>query len=314
MNFLITAIGSMSAASVISSIREYYPDSKIIGTDINPAEWHWISTKVDVFYRMPKASSDFFIRDLIDICRKEKIDIVLPLTDPEVDILSGKISYFISEGIKVGISQSRTIRVVRDKYLMAQYFAKSHEIKIIPTYKYSQLNIENVKYPLIAKRNNGRSSEGLRIVECMEDLKALKSKSSDYIFQPKLVGSIITVDFVRDEIGNVVSVSRVENLRTANGAGLSVEVIHDEKIDLISQFLATRLNILGCMNYELIKDNDKYYLMDINPRFSAGVSFSKLAGYDFVYNSIQAFLGNSIQMRNSIKKIKAFKKYEDIIL
>lgn len=41
---------------------------------------------------------------------------------------------------------------------------------------------------------------------------------------------------------------------------------------------------------EFIKHDDIFYLIDINPRFSAGVAFSQVIGYNMVINHLNCFM------------------------
>lgn len=46
---------------------------------------------------------------------------------------------------------------------------------------------------------------------------------------------------------------------------------------------------------EFIQSKGKYYLIDINPRFSAGVAFSRMVGYNMVLNHLNCFIAQDIQ-------------------
>lgn len=64
---------------------------------------------------------------------------------------------------------------------------------------------------------------------------------------------------------------------------------------------------------EFIVNNGEYYLIDINPRFSAGVGFSKLAGYDFVKNHLLCFMNEDIDASVEYDCFIAQKKMVDVI-
>ena len=64
----------------------------------------------------------------------------------------------------------------------------------------------------------------------------------------------------------------------------------------MASFIGKKLDINGSINIEFIKHNDKYYLMDINPRFSGGIDFSyKCSGYDFVLNHCRCFCSDELE-------------------
>ena len=65
--------------------------------------------------------------------------------------------------------------------------------------------------------------------------------------------------------------------------------------------LGKKLQILGAINAEFIFDGKQYYLMDVNPRFSAGIAFSRLAGYDIVKNHFLCFQNKTVYIIHNEK-------------
>jgi carbamoyl-phosphate synthase large subunit len=54
--------------------------------------------------------------------------------------------------------------------------------------------------------------------------------------------------------------------------------------------------------------------MDINPRFSAGIAFSKFAGYDFVKNSFKILEGEDVDNLSIVQNgLIVAKDYDEII-
>lgn len=296
--FLITAIGSFSAKTVIESLKENYPDSTIIGTDIHPAEWYYLNQKLDYLYKVPKAYGENYFSEIIDIINRHQVEFLMPLTDPEVDVLSIKRRE-LPPFCKLTLSSLETIEIFRDKYKLAYYFSDEKKFKTIETIKKVDFESSKLKFPLIAKKNNGRSSEGIRYIESIDEVETL---SDQYILQPIIKGNLITIDLVVDRYGNECHVPRRELLRTANGAGLTVEVFTNNRIENIINTIVKKTNILGSINIELIEADDEYYLMDVNPRFSAGINFTKLAGYDIVENHFKVFENFKIDNLPKIKK------------
>ena len=114
--------------------------------------------------------------------------------------------------------------------------------------------------------------------------------------------------------GKNASVSREELLRTKNGAGLTVRICNDQKLQNLVSHIGERLNINGCVNMEFIGYYDNYYLIDINPRFSAGIAFSVLSGYDMVNNNLRCFMGKEIDPPINIEENLIIKKYKEVII
>ena len=77
----------------------------------------------------------------------------------------------------------------------------------------------------------------------------------------------------------------------------------------IAFFIGKKLQILGAINIEFLCSAHHCYLMDINPRFSAGIAFSHLAGYDIVKNHFLCFQNEPIENNVTITPCYAVKRY-----
>ncbi len=293
MNILISAIGSMSSEAVISSLRKI-DGVKLVGCDIYDKEWIYPSELVDSFYQVPRSDSPDFIDKLLDICLWENIQYIVPLTDLEVDALSVNREVFEEKGITLCISSDEVVQICRNKKTFVDYLSGVEGLHLLPTYTFGMLP-DSWEGSMIAKPQRGRSSEGVVIIDEYHQITFIKDKEKDrYIFQPLLSGVVVTVDIVCDSFGNSFFISREELIRTKNGAGLTVRLFNNEQLTKTIRAVLSRLSILGCVNMEFFYDGESYYLMDINPRFSAGIAFSQLAGYDFVRNHINVFSGGRI--------------------
>lgn len=310
MRFLITAIGSMSAECVIKQLKEsgYY----VVGCDIYPGEWHYETKLCDAFYKAPYATKeDEYIQFLLEVCREQGLTHIIPLTDLEIDVIDRKRVVFDNEGIVLCMQTSDILKIARNKNALYKKFLDDKEVPSIKSCLLIDLS-SDFPFPCIAKPYNGRSSEGLIRNATKEQLDAIENKEV-YIVQEQLEGNVFTVDYVRNSSSNRdASLPRQELLRTKNGAGLTVQICKDEKLLHLVSHIGQVLNINGCVNMEFIFNNGKYYLIDINPRFSAGVAFSVVSGYNMVTNHIKCFIGADIDSQVEIQERIIIKKYEEV--
>lgn len=285
MNILLTAIGSMSALCAINKLHE--AGHKVIGCDIYPKEWHYEATLCDVFAQAPYANTEEYIPFLIELAKKEDVKYIFPLTDLEIDVINKHRDEFESENLVVCISSQKTLSIARDKYALFKAFENDSRVPSIPTYIGDDLN--KLSYPCVAKPKGGRSSEGLFYIQSKEQLDNIEDKTG-YLFQEKVFGNVCCVDYVRDpKSGFCFCVPREELLRTKNGAGTTVRVFKDSSLEDLVKYIGDKLNICGVVNMEFIKNDKGYFLIDINPRFSAGIAFSCKTGYDFINAHLACF-------------------------
>ncbi len=314
-SILITAVGSFSADIVIKNTKKM--GFNIIGCDIYPKEWIADAFNVNKFFRVPYATNEKeYITFIKNICEDENVKYIIPLTDVEVDVFNKYRKEFTQMGVTVCISSNSTLEICRNKKKLSEFINANYcSINTIQTVNYK--NIDKLKdlFPLIGKPSNGRSSQGLKHFENQAELQNFieNAECNDYIFQPFISGSIITVDVVRSEFTKqCYACARKELLRTLNGAGTSVYIFSDERLTSQCCELADLLNISGCVNFEFIQnENGNYYFLECNPRFSGGVEFTCIAGYDCISNHINAFCDKPLDDFRLLHNCYIARKYEE---
>ncbi|MCD8082767.1 MAG: ATP-grasp domain-containing protein [Clostridiales bacterium] len=326
---LVTAIGSFSAEAVIRGCKEM--GFRVVGCDIYPAKWVANSRDVDVCYLSPPGSDGAAYRSfLAEVCEKEGIGWILPLTDVEVDAIQAwRLLDPQMGGLRavVCMSGTETIDYCRNKEKIETFLSERKLCRTIPGRWLTRVFLSeassgygDMTFPQVIKPVDGRSSQGLHIVQDPAQMAywstALRRTSSRYLVQPKIEGDVITVDVVRDpQSGDCVCLPRRELLRTSNGAGTSVYVFRDEALERECQDMAAALDICGCVNFEFIESKEtggrEYYFLECNPRFAGGVAFSRVAGYDMVKNHLNVFLGNGIEPVGRIREMHVSRRYEE---
>lgn len=313
MNILITAIGSLSAQCVVDSLKAVSTINKIIGCDIYPKELHNITKYLDDVLRAPLVSDQEgsnYKQFIINTCKIYNVNLIIPLTDIEVDFFNLNRDFFLENNIQVAIGSFEFLSIARDKIKLSE-FIKQNNFDSIKTYCLN--DIAKASFPIIGKPVNGRSSEGVIKMNSINDLNN-KLDFSNYIFQEFIEGRICTVDYIRDsKTEDYCAMPRVELLRTKNGAGMTVDIVNDTKVVQIASEIGSLLDIHGCINFEFILNDNKYYLIDLNPRFSAGVGFSKVAGYDFPRNLFRLYNNEPIEPIKNYSRMILQKKMIEVI-
>lgn len=305
---LVTSIGSMSAVSVLGALRAC-TDARIVGSDIHPRAWVAASALVDAFIALPPGqAADAYCEALLAACLRERIGLVMPLTDPEVDVLAAHKARFASRGVTICTSDGEAVALARDKLALHARFAGDPRVATIPTVPLSQSS-DLPAFPLLAKPRRGRSSQGQRVLHDAEDLASARRHLDpvDYLLQPYHPGVVFVADVVREPVtGAGHCLCREELLRTANGAGTTVRVAVAPALEALALHIAAMLDLHGCSNIEFLRHEDRYLLMDVNPRFSAGVGFSVLAGYDMPAAHLACFTGRPLPPMRRMPRPRVF--------
>lgn len=309
---LVTAIGSFSADCVIRELNK--AGHTVIGCDIFPSAWHAVSHDCERVYQSPLAvDHDKYIAFVMEICANEGITHVFPLTDVEIDTLNMHRAVIEDTGVVLCMPSNESLSIARDKYRLHQAFVDDEQVPSIETHKLSEVDIATM-IPCIVKPYNGRSSEGLRRVSKACEVEDITNKA-DFIAQRLITGPVFTVDYARcDRTGHDFMIPREELLRTKNGAGTTVRITPDEGLVRLVSHIGQKLKINGVINMEFIKHDDAYHLIDINPRFSAGVAFTVKAGYNMVLSHLNCFTGADILPPCEYQECLMTKRYVEEII
>lgn len=73
-----------------------------------------------------------------------------------------------------------------------------------------------------------------------------------------------------------------------------MRIFHNAKLESMVKYIGEKLQISGVVNMEFINHDDDFYLIDINPRFSAGIAFSCKSGYDFINAHLACFMAQPV--------------------
>lgn len=320
---LVTAIGSFSAAVVIERYKE--AGYQVLGCDIYPAEWIVASGEVDCFFQAPLATDHPAYHEFLrKVCEENQVDFVVPLTDVEVDALQEWRQEAEGLGVTLCMSGRDTIELCRDKRKLEHFLSPLKVCQTIPgeslltvMEREADKAYELLQYPLVIKPRAGRSSQGLMRIRDSRQMgfaaEWCREQAADLLVQPEISGIVVTVDVVRDpRTETVVSLPRREYLRTPNGAGTSVYVFEDRRLQAQCSAIARALDICGCVNFEFVeKQEGEWYFLECNPRFSGGVAFSCMAGYDMPGNHLRCFTGRRIEPLGEISGQYLVKRYQE---
>ena len=82
----MTAIGSFASDIVIKALKAM--GYRVVGCDIYNRRWIAQSENTDVFYQVPYTSDrGEYIHFMMGVCQREKVDLLLPLTDIELSLI-----------------------------------------------------------------------------------------------------------------------------------------------------------------------------------------------------------------------------------
>lgn len=288
LNILVTGCGGDIGQSICKILNEL--NHNTFGIDIsdkNAAQFIF-----DSFDIGPKVSDNTYISDLEKHALKNKIDLIIPVSEHELRFYTDtyRDSPMIG-GAKVLMANHFSRKIGFNKKDTALFLKEHH----LPNPMLYTIDSTDIHFPLIAKPNTGAGSSNIFIVDDLEEFKFLTTKNESFIFQELLDGTEgeFTCCAYRSKNGGIRNITFKRELTSGGYSGYG-EVIEDHRVDTLLVAIANLLNLEGSINIQLRIHKGKPVVFEINPRFSSTVLFRHLLGFKDLEWSIQEFLEEEI--------------------
>lgn len=217
-----------------------------------------------------------YIQNLLDLCARDKIALIIPTIDTDLLILSENKEKFETIGTRVMISEPDKIRICRDKNNTSQFFVNCGFHSPMPVNDWKEYKSG---YPAFIKPKDGSSSINAFKVGNKEELEVYAGQVEDYIVQPFISGYEYTIDIFCDWDGEPISIVPRERLQVRAGEVLKTRICLDETMIEESKKLCAAFKPCGPMTVQLIRDAGGIdWFIEINPRFGGGAPLSMKAG------------------------------------
>ncbi len=301
MKILFTSVGRRVelVQAFRSAARELNVDLKIIGADIsNNAPALYFCDKQAIVCRI---SEKEYIPSLLSLCKKERIDCLIPTIDTDLLVLAENKEEFEKIGTKVLISSPEKIGVCRDKNYTADYFLSLglNSPKAVNSIEKYQQMVENGEayFPAFIKPKDGSSSINAYRADNLSELELFAKKIGDYVVQPFVQGKEYTVDIFCDMEGNPVYITPRERLAVRAGEVLKTRIAQKDEIIEQMKTLIADFKPCGPITVQLIQDEgtEKNYYIEINPRFGGGAPISIRAGADSAKAALKMLRGDELK-------------------
>ena len=270
----------------------------------------------DIHLTVPKLNDPSYINELLSICKKYAIDILIPLIDTELFYLATTKSSFEEIGVTVLLSSKDDIEMCGDKKLTHEFFLKNNFDTPAVLDHDVALETTSQKFPLFIKPANGSSSVNAFKVNNINELRFFLKYVPNPILQEFVIGQEYTVDVLVDFFGKVRCV--VPRLRIETRAGevsKGITVKNPILINAAKMLVEKMHKPMGCITVQCFLTNDqKIKFIEINPRFGGGFPLSCAAGANFPLWILQMYLKQQpeIQIDSWVDSIKML-RYDDAI-
>lgn len=294
VNILLSSAGRRVALQRLMrvSLLELSLAGEVMAADMSPMSPAFQAAERS--FIVPRCTSPEFIPVMLDICRREEIQLLVPTIDTELPAYAAHRDEFARIGTIVSISSPEVVAIGGNKARTHEWLTRNG----FPTVR--QATIEQVlaepshwPFPFLVKPAGGSSSIGVSVVRDLVELEAA-TRSGGFIAQTIAKGIEHTIDFLagRDGLCRCAVPRRRFEVRAGEvSKGMTVRSAVLEK--LAGRICSALPGAYGCLNVQVFHDEttDALNVIEINPRFGGGYPLAWEAGAHFPRWIIEEMLG-----------------------
>lgn len=292
LNILFTSAGRR--VSLLREFRRAATDLRI-QLNIHAADSWELAPALQVADRaaiVPTIDSKDYIDSLLEHCRRNEINALIPLIDTELLVLAEARDRFEQAGTRAIVSSPEVIGIATDKILTAEFLAE-HDL-LTPRILTGK-ELDSAQLPLFTKPRFGSASHEVNKITTAEELAFFRGHRPDSIIQEFIHGVEHTVDVFVDFNGRPLCAVPRRRHEVRGGEVTKAQTVRHKGI--IDQSLKLVEALGGCAGMITVQcfltPDDRVVFIEINPRFGGGVPLSIQAGADSPKWLLELLLGRT---------------------
>ncbi|MCK9442042.1 MAG: ATP-grasp domain-containing protein [Methanothrix sp.] len=319
LTVLVTGCGAPGIKGTLYSLEKNFDGKKIrtVGTDIREdAVGCYLCNR---FYKISKPTSENYLSQLLNICKKEQVNVLLPQNTAELSILAEHKNEFEISGTVIAVSDKNAIDMANDKNSL---LSVAQEIGVpVPRFYLAHNKDELLDYAqqlgwpqmrVVVKPPVSNGMRGLRIIDESTDRKKMfyqEKPSSVYMKMKDLLeilgerfpalqvteylpGDEYTVDVL--SAGKLTIVPRSRD-RIVSGITFDGTVKYNRDIIDFSEKLSKKIGLKYAFGFQFkLDDRGRPRLLESNPRIQGTMVLATFAGANVIYGAVKHALREDV--------------------
>jgi carbamoyl-phosphate synthase large subunit len=277
INILFTSVGRR--VELLRAFRDAYTalnvKGQIVALDIDPLAP--ALQLADRPYIVPRLNNAEYIPTLTEICRRESIDLIFPLIDPDIPMLDQHRETIEATGARLAVVRQRAVEIISDKWETFEFF-RSIDLPVPRSWLPEHRADIPDEYPLFIKPRFGSAGKNIFKVNNQKELDFFLEYVPQPIVQEYLPGPEITNDLVCDLQGSVMAVVSRRRIEVRWGEVAKGVTFYDPAIGAACVKVAEALPAVGPITLQCMMKDEVPYFTEINARLGGGVPLGIAAG------------------------------------
>jgi len=341
---LLTAAGGIGATSYIDCLKNNYENRKVRVVCSDVFDQPIMHYKADSFHLLPRGNSKKYIKSLIRLCKKEKVNVVIPCNGSEVFAISKKLNLLNSKKIYANVPNYSVIKKTRNKFLVFK-FLRENTIPVPDFYLVHNKRefveaLESLNYPTrpvcfkpanyfasdgsrgfrILRKNNSigdiilNHKPGFPEIDYETSLRLFERKNFELLVMEYLPGKEYSMHVLAKN-GKMIFNSFFHKKKALQGHSLESIIEKRKDLNTIANKIVSIMNYSYNMNIQLrLSQKGQPKVIEINPRMGGGISLPTAAGINLPYMAVKMALHEKLPKKQMIRKTKLLRYWKELFV
>ncbi len=255
--------------------------------------------EADRAFLVPPVTAPEYFDTLLAICREHRVRLLFSLNDLELPLLARQRDQFLNVGTIPVVSTPAVVDLCFDKWAT---FCFLREIGVPTPSTFvtlgeaqTALSKRELAFPLVVKPRWGTASFGIDYPESTEEMEliwrlghlrlqrsflaaASTDKKHGLIAQQKVAGMEYGLDVVNDLEGRHVTTFVKRKLAMRAGETDKAVTVAHPVLEAVGRRIGEALGHIGNLDCDVFVNGERYWVLELNPRFGGGYPFTHRAG------------------------------------
>lgn len=289
-NILITSAGKRVVLVQIfqQTLKDLSLEAKVYTTDMKPMMAPACIVS-DEGIKVSPCTAEGYVDEIVQICQKRNIGVIIPTIDPELMVLAKNRQRFSEIGVEIVLSDEVFIKACRDKRETQQYLQNiGIEVpKAVDKY--------HPTFPMFVKPYDGSLSRDIHVVQNQRELtqdmlENPKFMFMEYLDQYEYKEYSVDMYFGKDHcVKGIVPRERIEVRAGEINKGKTHK---NEIVDFLKDKMGCLHGVRGCICFQLFYRESDHQIKgsEINPRFGGGFPLTYHAKANYAAYIIREYL------------------------
>lgn len=248
-------------------------------------------------YQVPEPGEEGYVTTLLNICKKEKIGLIIPRTEKDVFILAQRIDEFEAIGTNVLIANEELAVLCSNKRWTGHFFEECglNYPKIV-----SNVDDYDQGYPaMFAALDAMDNLKQSIMVQDEKELRFNASKYDNYTIRPFLKGKMYEIDVFCNPDGSPVFITPRAKEEVEGKESARYRVVRDHKIVEEVEKIIQKLKPCGWMTVFMLREEhtQEDFFIRMEPWYHQGSTVSIKAGADAPLATLSMMLGEPMDYK-----------------